>query len=547
MIVLNECRHSINAVVGILILSIVSACNQSSGAPPAPPVPPETFAVRSIDGSGNNAQFPDMGAAGTKLIRQVASDYSDDVSQMAGANRTSARAISNIVNRQPATDQRNTLRASDFVWQWGQFLDHDIDLTTASDPVEVAMIPIPMGDPEFDPAGSGSMVMDFERSAYDTNTGTGPDNPRQQLNMITTWIDASNVYGSDANRAAALRANDGTGKLKTSAGDLLPFNVDGLPNAGSTDPDMFLAGDIRANEQAALTSMHTLFVREHNRLADVIRIRQPELMGDQVYQRARRIVGAQLQAITYNEFLPVLLGSGAIAPYSGYKSTVDASICNVFSAALYRFGHSALSPTLLRLNAAGDVIAQGNLPLRSAFFSPNLLIDEGGIEPILRGLSSQVHEDVDVFVIDDVRNMLFGPPGSGGFDLAALNIQRGRDHGLPSYNETRVSYGLAPAQNWSDISSDPDIQDRLSSAYATVDDVDAWVGSLAEDHVSGLVGELILWAMTTQFEAIRDGDRLWYERTLNDSELLEVTTLANIIRRNTSIDGEIQDNVFLVP
>jgi peroxidase len=503
--------------------------------------------VRSIDGSGNNAQFPDMGAAGTKLIRQVASDYSDDVSQMAGANRTSARAISNIVNRQPATDQRNTLRASDFVWQWGQFVDHDIDLTTGSDPAEVAMIPIPMGDPEFDPAGSGSMVMDFERSAYDTSTGTGPDNPRQQLNMITTWIDASNVYGSDANRAAALRANDGTGKLKTSAGDLLPFNVDGLPNAGSTDPDMFLAGDIRANEQAALTSMHTLFVREHNRLADVIRIRQPELMGDQVYQRARRIVGAQLQAITYNEFLPVLLGSGTIAPYSGYKSTVDASICNVFSAALYRFGHSALSPTLLRLNAAGDVITQGNLPLRSAFFSPNLLIDEGGIEPILRGLSSQVHEDVDVFVIDDVRNMLFGPPGSGGFDLAALNIQRGRDHGLPSYNETRVSYGLAPAQNWSDISSDPDIQDRLSGAYATVDDVDAWIGSLAEDHVSGMVGELILWAMTTQFEAIRDGDRLWYERTLNDSELLEVTTLANIIRRNTSIDGEIQDNVFLVP
>jgi len=547
MIALNERHHTVNAVVGILILGTLSACDQSSGTATAVPVAPEIFAIRSIDGSGNNAQSPFMGMAGTKLIRQVASDYADDVSQMAGPNQTNARTISNIVHQSPAADQRNSIRASDFVWQWGQFVDHDIDLTPGSDPVEAAFIPIPMGDPDFDPTGSGAMFMKFERSAYDTSTGTGPDNPRQQLNMITTWIDASNVYGSDAIRAEALRTNDGTGKLKTSDGDLLPFNVDGLPNAGSTDPDMFLAGDIRANEQAALTSMHTLFVREHNRLADVIRNRESEYTGDQIYQRARRIVGAQMQAITFNEFLPVLLGPGAIAPYSGYDPTVDASICNVFSTALYRFGHSALSPTLLRLNASGSVIAQGNLPLRRAFFAPNLIIDEGGIEPLLRGLSRQVHEDVDVFVIDDVRNMLFGPPGSDGFDLATLNIQRGRDHGLPSYNETRMSYGLAPAQSWSDISSDPEIQDRLSRAYATVDDVEVWAGSLAEDHVSGMVGELILWAMTTQFEALRDGDRFWYERTLSDSELQEITTLANIIRRNTSIDSEIQDNVFLVP
>ena len=547
MIALNERRHTVNPVVAILLLGTLNACDQSSGSTTAGPVLPETFAIRSIDGSGNNAQSPFMGAAGTKLIRQVASDYADDVSQMAGPNQTNARTISNIVHQSPAADQRNSIRASDFVWQWGQFVDHDIDLTTGSDPVEAAFIPIPMGDPDFDPTGSGAMFMKFERSAYDTSTGTGPDNPREQLNMITTWIDASNVYGSDAIRAEALRTNDGTGKLKTSDGDLLPFNVDGLPNAGSTDPDMFLAGDIRANEQAALTSMHTLFVREHNRLADVIRNRESEYTGDQIYQRARRIVGAQMQAITFNEFLPVLLGPGAIAPYSGYDPTVDASICNVFSTALYRFGHSALSPTLLRLNASGSVIPQGNLPLRRAFFAPNLIIDEGGIEPLLRGLSSQVHEDVDVFIIDDVRNMLFGPPGSDGFDLATLNIQRGRDHGLPSYNETRMSYGLAPAQSWSDISSDPEIQDRLSRAYATVDDVEVWAGSLAEDHVSGMVGELILWAMTAQFEALRDGDRFWYERTLNDLELREITTLANIIRRNTSIDGEIQDNVFLVP
>lgn len=545
MIALNKRHWSVNTVLAVLILATASACNHSSGAPPIPD--DEIFATRSIDGGGNNVAIPEMGAAGTALVRQVASDYADDTSQLAGANKLSARAISNLVNQQPVTDQPNKIGASDFLWQWGQFVDHDIDLTSGADPVEPAYIPIPAGDPYFDPENSGSMVMEFERSVYDPETGTGADNPRQQLNMITTWIDASNVYGSDETRATALRTNDGTGKLRTSVGDLLPFNLEGLPNAGSTEPDLFLAGDVRANEQAALTSLHVLFVREHNRLADNIRARQPEYTGEEIYQRARRIVGAQIQAITYNEFLPVLLGQGAIAPYIGYDESVDASICNVFSTALYRFGHSSLSSTLLRLNEFGDVIEYGHLPLRDAFFSPKILIDEGGIEPLLRGLSRQVHEDVDVFVIDDVRNMLFGPPGSGGFDLAALNIQRGRDHGLPSYNEIRVSYGLAPAQSWDDISSNEEIQARLALAYLTVDDVEAWVGALAEDHMSGMVGELTFWAMTKQFESLRDGDRFWYQRTLTITELQEVTSLASIIRRNTTIGDDIQNNVFLVP
>lgn len=541
-----KCRQLTTTVVGIAILSSLSACNQSSGAPPTLEKPVVREA-RSIDGSGNNLQLPQMGAAETMLIRQVAPDYADAIAQLSGANRPNPRVISNVVNRRPETSLANAVGASDFLWQWGQFLDHDIDLTTSTEPGETADIAIPAGDPQFDPTGSGLMFMPFVRSTYDPQTGTGPRRPRQQMNMITAWIDASNVYGSDAARAAALRTNDGSGRLKTSSGDLLPFNADGLPNGGSTGPDLFLAGDIRANEQVGLTAMHTLFVREHNRLAGIIAAREPGYTGEQIYQSARRIVGAQLQAITYDEFLPVLLGPGAIAPYSGYDPTVDATICNIFSTALYRFGHSALSPTLLRLDASNNVIAEGNLPLRDAFFAPHRILDEGGIEPILRGLSKQVHEDIDTLIVDDVRNMLFGPPGAGGFDLAALNIQRGRDHGLPGYNAARISYGLAPAASWADINPDADVQARLSQVYATVDDVDVWVGALAEEHVSGMVGELTFWAMAAQFEALRDGDRFWYQRTLTPAELGEVTTLANIIRRNTHIAGEIQDNVFLVP
>lgn len=504
---------------------------------------------RSIDGRGNNLGTPEMGAAATTLRRSVEPAYSDGISQLAGANRLNPRLISNIVNSHPQEPVINDTRATDFLWQWGQFLDHDIDLTDGTYPPEPADVPIPLGDPQFDPEGTGVVFMPFNRSIYDQNTGTGTDNPRQQLNQITAWIDASNVYGSDEVRASALRTNDGTGRLKTSDNNLLPFNLDGFPNAGGQSPNLFLAGDVRANEQVGLTALHTLFVREHNRLATEIAARYPDMNGDQIYENARRIVGAQMQAITYNEYLPVLLGRGALSPYLGYNADADASITNIFSGAIYRYGHSALSPKLLRLNKQGKEIPQGHLPLRNAFFSPNRITEEGGIEPILRGLANQACEEIDVFLVDDVRNFLFGEPGSGGFDLATLNIQRGRDHGLPSYNKARIGLGLQPALDFSDITKNPDIQHRLANAYVSVDDVDVWVGALAEDHFSNaMVGELAYIVIKKQFEALRDGDRFWYERTLSSKELRKVrhSTLAKLIQRNTQIGDEISKNVFLV-
>jgi hypothetical protein len=403
----------------------------SQRRPPAPPEPPAlSDEFRSIDGSANNPDNPDMGRAGTPLLRLLAPAYGDGVTTMAGAERPNPRTISSTVNAQPRFIS-NAHNASDFIWQWGQFLDHDLDLTNGTDPPESEAIPIPAGDPWFDPQNTGTAVIAFNRSLYDHASGSGPDNPRQQINELTAWIDASNVYGSDRERAEALRTLDGSGRLRSSAGNLLPFNTDGLPNAGGASPELFLAGDVRANEQLALTVMHTLFMREHNRLADQIAAANPQLSDDEIYERARRMVGAEMQVITYREFLPALLGRDALAPYRGYRPDIDVSISNVFSTASFRFGHSALSPTLLRLDRRDGPIREGHLALRHAFFTPQRLIDEGGIEPLLRGLAAQAHQAIDVFVVDDGRNFLFGPPGAGGFDLAALNIQRGRDHGLP--------------------------------------------------------------------------------------------------------------------
>jgi peroxidase len=516
--------------------------------------PPRRFGARSIDGSENNMEFPEMGATETPLKRRMPSDYDDGISAMAGQDRPSPRAISNAVAAQGHRSIPNPVGASDFLWQWGQFIDHDIDLTDGAEPAEPADIPIPDGDPDFDPFETGTQKMAFNRSIYDPETGKDDrGNPREQLNEITAWIDASNVYGADTIRADALRAFGGRGRLKTSEGDLLPFNdapvkEDRFPNAGGDDPTLFLAGDVRANEQVGLTALHTLFVRDHNWLADRIAEANPGMEGDEIYERARRIVGAEMQVITYKEYLPALLGPNAIPPYRGYNPRVDARIMNIFSTAAYRYGHSALSPTLLRLDARGNEIADGHLPLRHAFFAPQEIISHG-IESVIRGLAGQKCQKIDPYLVDDVRNFLFGPPGSGGFDLASLNIQRGRDHGLPSYNDTRVAFGLPRAADFADVSSDTEIQGRLAAVYANVDDIDVWVGGLAEDPAPrGHVGKTMRRIIARQFKALRDGDRFWYTRILSPSQVLKVekTRLSDIIRRNTEIGRELADDVFHV-
>ncbi len=503
----------------------------------------EVTEVASIDGSGNNLDNPEWGAADTNLLRLTTAEYGDGISTPAGEDRPSAREVSNSIVAQDESVV-NDRYLTDITWMWGQFIDHDLDLTETADPAESFSIEVPDGDPWFDPTGTGTQTISLNRSDYDTETGDEAGDPRQQINELTAFLDGSVIYGSDEVRAAELRTFEG-GRLKTSEGDLLPFNEAGLENAGGTSDSLFLAGDVRANENAALTSMHTLWVREHNRIADEISAADPELSDEEIYQQARAIVRAELQAITYNEYLPALLGEGAISEYEGYDSTVNPGISNLFSTASYRFGHTMLSPDLLRLNDDGTIADEGTLALQNAFFAPGE-VTENGIDSLLLGATAQQAQEIDPLVIDDVRNFLFGPPGAGGFDLASLNIQRGRDHGLPDYNQARIDMGLAPVTSFAEITSDVELQQALEATYGDVNNIDVWVGGLAEDHVPGSsTGELIQTVLVDQFERIRDGDRFWYENLYSGEQLHELqnTTLADVILRNTEIT-ELQDNVF---
>jgi hypothetical protein len=521
---------------------------------------------RAIDGTGNNAALPDQGAAETRQIRfgygaQFPDGFGDAI--VAAPQRANPRTISNALHAQSGAVY-SARHLTDWTFQWGQWITHDMDLTRSGPQWNTLStgaagdFRIPVEDPN-DPLGPNPIP--FHRSEYDPATGT-PDpvpgttrlNRREVVNSVTSYIDASMVYGSDEVRAAALRTFSG-GKLKTSAdGKLLPLNTAGLPNADpfGAGAALFLAGDVRANEQVGLTTVHTLFVREHNRLADRIARLYPDLNDEQVYQLARRIVGAEMQAITYEEYLPAVLGVGhAPDPAdAAYDPGVDASITNSFAHAAFRFGHSQISPATLLVNNGGHTL--GSLSIRDAFFNPEFLgSDPANVARVLKGLASQVGQENDLLLVDGVRNSLFGPPGAGGLDLAALDIQRGRDHGLPDYNTMRRLYGLGPVTSFDQINSDPEIQAKLQALFGTVDNIDLFVGALAEDHLPGSsVGPLVHAIVGNQFERLRDGDRFFYagDALLHSDAVrrviaLEDVTLANVIRWNTNVT-HIQDNVF---
>ncbi len=453
----------------------------------------------------------------------------------------------------------NAKGLSDYVYVFGQFLDHDLDLTTTN---SGESFDIPPGSAT-DPMGTEP----FTRSTFDPATGTSAANPRQQVNSITSFLDGSQVYGSDAARADALRTHVG-GRLKTDAGNLLPHDTAANFPAGQlamandagivAQSQLFAAGDVRANENIELTAVQTLFVREHNRIAGQLRAQHPNWSDEQLYQGARRAVIAELQVITYNEWLPALLGPNALPRYTGYKPNVNPSISNEFSTAMFRFAHSQLDNGVDRLNNNGTDSAAGGVDLAYAFFNPTLINPNGvtdpfsgakstGIDPILKGAASGDAQEVDLSAVRDIRNLLFGQPGAGGSDLIARDIQRGRDHGLTDYNSMRAAYGLPAVTSFAQITSDPAVQQKLQQLYGSVNNVDAFVGALAEDHAAGAdVGPLTKAVLVDQFTRLRDGDRFFYLNQFSGQELsnlLANTSLAKVIERNSGVTN-LQANVF---
>jgi hypothetical protein len=624
-----------------LVLAVTSIVGAGS-------VSANPFSGRTLDGGGNNAAHPTWGQAGTQYLRVASPNYADGKSQMVAG--PSPRYISNRIFNDSGQNLFSENDISQWGWAWGQFIDHDIGLRDET-PAEEADMPYDKHDKlESFTNNVGSIA--FARTP--AAPGTGVTSPRQQINTLSSFIDGSQVYGVTSSRLDWLREGTVDGDPSNNSALLMLTAGGYLPRAtargnASTAPPMDLmgplvgapstaveAGDVRANENVALTAIQTLFAREHNRIVQAL---PAGLSQEQKFQVARRVVGAEIQYITYTEFLPTM--GVKLSTYHGYSSSVNPSISNEFAVVGYRahsMVHGEFEPTVpagtytddqlntlfpsegiaVERNADGTVTLV--IPLVDAFGNPNIL-EQVGEGPILESLGEHQYKN-DEQMDNSLRSVLFqvpkkngkNPPSCGSpvidpscftdvSDLAADDIQRGRDHGMPSYNDLRKAYGLAPVRSFTQITGeatdrfptndpkidpndpidDPNILDfvqlqdaqgnviplgspdaqedavtgtrrttlaaRLKGIYGNVDKVDAFVGMVSEKHIAGTeFGPLQLAIWKKQFQALRDGDRFFY---LNDPDLQTIGqtygityqhTLAELINLDANVT--VQPNVF---
>ncbi|CAF99300.1 unnamed protein product, partial [Tetraodon nigroviridis] len=520
----------------------------------------------------------------------------DGISQPKGFNNATVnnfllplvRQVSNNILSTTDDGVVNDPQFTHMVTLFGQWNDHDLTFTPFSPSIRsfsngvncdesceqtepCIPIPIPRGDPRFTngpdnciPAFRSAPVCGTGFSAY--NFG-GEPNRREQINALTAFLDLSQVYGSEEKLALNLRnlTNDGgllrvNTEFKDNGRDLLPFhplqvNMCATRKRITNDTNArevpcFIAGDVRVDENIALTSIHTLFVREHNRLARELKRLNPQWDSETLYQETRKIMGAYTQVFVFQDYLPHIVGTEAmrrqLGRYPGYNPNVDPSISNVFATAAYRFAHLAIQPMLSRLDANYRENSQfPSVSLFKAFFTPWRVIFEGGIDPLLRGLIGRPAKlnTQDHMLVNALREKLFQFVQHVALDLGSLNMQRGRDHALPGYNAWRRFCGLSQPRNQQELAlvlNNTDLARRLLQLYGTPDNIDVWLGGVAEPFVrDGRVGPLFACLIATQFQRIRQGDRLWYENpgvfSSSQRSALSRASLSRIICDNTGI------------
>ncbi|XP_006153588.1 thyroid peroxidase [Tupaia chinensis] len=590
---------------GSCLPGVLSAIANLSGCLPLllPPRCPDTCPAskyRLITGACNNREHPTWGASDTALARWLPATYEDGFSQPRGWNpgylyngfplppvREVTRQVIRVSNEAITEDDQY----SDLLTVWGQYIAHDVAFTPQSTggalgggadcllTCENQHPCFPIQLPANAPTGSSRACLPFYRSLATCACSSGAPGavlgnlsqarPRQQINRLTSFLDASTVYSSSPAWERQLRNwTSAQGLLRVnmhhrdSGRALLPFAPP--PWACAPEPGTrtaarapcFLAGDSRASEVPSLTAVHTLWLREHNRLATALKALNAHWSADVAYQEARKIVGALHQVITLRDYVPKILGPEAfehhVGPYRGYDATTDPTVSNVFSTAAFRFGHATIHPLVLRLDA--HFKEPPGLPplwLHDAFFSPWRVFREGGVDPLLRGLLArgarlQAHSQLMSEELTERLSVLSSPDT---LDLASLNLQRGRDHGLPGYNEWRQFCGLPRLEPLADLAAaiaNGSVAHRVLGLYGHPDNIDVWLGGLVESFLPGArTGPLFACIIGRQMKMLRDGDRFWWESPAAFTEAqrqeLRKHSLSRVICDNTGLPSVPQD------
>ncbi|CAL8299347.1 unnamed protein product [Boreogadus saida] len=550
---------------------------------------------RSHDGTCNNLQRPMWGASLTAFQRLLKSVYDNGFNLPRGASERAHNGYRLPLPRLVSTALIGTEtvtpddRYTHMLMQWGQFLDHDMDATVSAlsqsrfsdgqlcttvctnDP---PCFPIQFPANDQRQLRSGARCMFFVRSSPVCGSGMtsllmNSVYPREQINQLTAYVDASNVYGNSRHESdeirdlASQRGLLRQGIIQRTGKPLLPFatgqRTECMRDENESPIPCFLAGDHRANEQLGLTAMHTVWFREHNRVATELLRLNPHWDGDTIYHEARKIVGAQMQHITYSHWLPKVLGEVGMkqmGQYAGYNPNVNAGILNSFATAAFRFGHTLINPILYRLDQDFQPIPQGHLSLHRAFFSPFRIVNEGGIDPLLRGLfgvAGKMRVSTQL-LSTELTERLFSMAHAVALDLAAMNVQRGRDHGIPPYNDYRTFCNLTSAQSFEDLRNEiknPSVREKLQRLYGTPLNIDLFPALMAEDLVPGSrLGPTLMCLLSAQFKRLRDGDRFWYESpgVFSPAQLtqLKQASLSRVLCDNGDNITRIQQDVFSV-
>uniref|UniRef100_A0A6A7G547 Peroxidase-like n=2 Tax=Hirondellea gigas TaxID=1518452 RepID=A0A6A7G547_9CRUS len=507
----------------------------------------EASRYRTVNGSCNNLGDPRLGMCLTPFQRIRPAHYDDGVSTprsrcRSGTALPPVRLVSRtVLTDRDAPDRRFTLS----VMQWSQFIDHDIThapfpaleadgagidccpsgilMTDPSPHPSCFPIPVSESDPFFGPRSQ--TCLNFVRSMLAPNSNC-TFGPAEQMNQITSYLDFSNVYGSTQEQADRLRTYTG-GILKTSEGNLLPTDPDREIecDARHRGAVCYFAGDSRVNEMPGLTSLHILFHRKHNNIAADLGVLNPAWDDERIYQETRRIAGAIFQHIVYNEWLPVIIGprfaerSGLLPQATGFVTDYDPklspTIHNELATAAFRFGHTLVQGVLQLSDAEGDL---NLLRLRDHFNSPHLFqTGEKVLDLFVRSLFRQNTQKYDNFITRDLTNHLFQTPlHDFGLDLMSLNLQRGRDHGISTYNDIREACGLTRAKSFSDFNDQipMSVIVKLMQVYEHPDDVDLFMGGITEKSVGdGILGFTFRCVVADQFARSKGADRFFYENS----------------------------------
>ncbi|KAL3277115.1 hypothetical protein HHI36_012472 [Cryptolaemus montrouzieri] len=507
---------------------------------------------RSFDGSCNNVDDEDKGKSFTVYGRLLNPNYIDGIREprrsVTKESMVSPRTVSANLYLDHTVDKKRSLAAL----YWGQFIEHDLSHTAMSEMVHTRAqieccnpegrinspryvhpfcFPIKVSSRDQYYATKDISCLSYVRSI----PAVGPDcalGPMQQINQATHYLDASQIYGTTRTRLEKLRSMTKGQMVVSQAKNSshLPLSKDSEQNCQTLNgkTSCFEAGDKRVNLNPHMTTLYTLWVREHNRIAAALATLNPNWDDETVFHETRRIVIAEIQHITYSEWIPTVLG---IHIGGHYVPDEDPSVSNAFATAGIR---------------AIQSIGSGKLSL-SQEEKKHESISSKTTDKLLMDMTTQYITGKGLEYIGEINNKIYG------YDILSIDIQRGRDHGLPTYNEYRKFCGLKKIDNFKNLDGVmlPKTVDSLQKIYKSEEDIDLIIGALSEKPQKGLFGPTLTCILANQFERTKKADRYFYESDeqpmpFSESQLDEIkkVTFARIICDNSDKVEKVQPRVF---